>query len=207
VKRNAPLFVSFVAGLIMILAFFFESGPLTAAQNELQNYGVILAAFALGVASVNLIQVHARNIARGTTMERVYSAILIVSLVGMALVGIIKGQNSSIFQFWFNSIMAPSQATVWALGAFYIASSAFRAFRIKNVDSTVLLVSAAIVMLGGVPIGEAIWGGFPGLSEWINNIPNMAGMRGMMIGAGIGAIGAGVRMLLGIERSYIGRSE
>jgi len=191
----------------MILAFFFESQTLTVAENEIQNYGVILAAFALGIASVNLIQVHARNISRGTTLERVYSAILIVSLVGMALVGITKGQNHPTFQFWFNAIMAPSQSTVWALGAFYIASAAFRAFKIKNVDSTVLLISAAIVMLGGVPIGEAIWGGFPGFSKWINDIPNMAGMRGMMIGAGIGAIGAGVRMLLGIERSYLGRSE
>ena len=206
-KRNAPLILSFVAGLVMILAFFFQSEPLTVAQNEIQSYGVILAAFALGIASVNLIQVHARNISRGTTLERVYSVLLIVALAGMAVVGITQGQSSPTFQFWFNSIMSPGQSTVWALGAFYIASAAFRAFRIKNVDSTVLLISAAVVMLGGVPIGEAIWGGFPGFSKWINDIPNMAGMRGMMIGAGIGAIGGGVRMLLGIERSYIGRSE
>lgn len=191
----------------MILAFFFTAEPLTVAQNEVQNYGVIMAAFALGIASVNLVQVHLRNVSRGTTMERVYSIVLLIALAGMAAIGITQGQTSATFQFWFNSIMAPGQSTVWALGAFYIASAAFRAFRIKNVDSAVLLISAAIVMLGGVPIGEAIWGGFPGLSGWINDIPNMAGMRGMMIGAGIGAIGGGVRMLLGIERSYIGRSE
>ncbi len=191
----------------MILAFFFTAAPLTSAQNEIQNWGVIMSAFALGIASVNLVQVHIKNLSRGTVLDRIYSAVLLVALAGMTILGVSKGQNHPTFQFWFNSVMAPSQSTVWALGAFYIGSSAYRAFRIKNVDSAVLLISAAIVMMGGVPIGEAIWKGFPSLSKWINDIPNMAGMRGMMIGAGIGAIGGGMRMLLGIERSHLGRSE
>jgi lysylphosphatidylglycerol synthetase-like protein (DUF2156 family) len=208
VKRNAPLVLSFIAGFIMILAFFFDAEPLAVAEKEIQNYGVIVAAFALGIASVNLVQVHARKISRETNvMERIYSALLIVGLVGMAFVGITQGQSSDTFQFWFNSVMSPSGATVFAMGAFYIASAAFRSFRIKNVDSTLLLISAAIVMLGGVPIGEAISSRIPEMSDWIFDIPNMAATRGMMIGAGIGAIGSGVRVLLGIERSYIGRTE
>lgn len=206
-RRMLERAVFFVAGVIMIAAFFFTARPLATAEKEMQNWGVIIAAFALGIASVNLIQVHVNNMVRGKPEERLYSGVLILSLIGTTVLGLAKGLSSKEFQFWFNAVVTPGGGTVWALGAFYIASAAFRAFRMKNIDSTLLLVAAVVVMLGGVPIGEAIWPGFPSAGKWITDIPNMAATRGMMIGAGLGAIASGLRGLLGIERSYLGGSE
>jgi hypothetical protein len=59
-------------------------------------------------------------------------------------------------------------------------------------------------MLGRVPVGERLWSGLPQFTEWIMEVPNMAAKRGIMIGAALGAISTGLKMILGLERSYLG---
>ncbi|HHY76030.1 MAG TPA: hypothetical protein GX500_04490 [Firmicutes bacterium] len=204
-RRELPIAITFVLGVLIILAFFFDSPTLTNASQSLQNWAVIIAAFALGIASVNLIQVHAKKIARGQDrLDWLYSGALLLGLFGMTVIGLFKGPADQMYQFWFNALFTPGQATVYAMTGFYIASAAFRAFRIRNLEAGILLVSAALVMLGNVSVGEALWSKFPVIGSWLVNVPNLAAQRGMMIGAGIGGIAGGLRVLLGIEKSYLG---
>lgn len=196
----------FLTGLLIITAFFFTSKPLSQASKTIQSWGVIVSAFALGIAAVNLIQVHVKKIARSKEMDWLYSGALLVALAGMALLGVIKGPANKTYMFWFDALFNPGQATVYAMTGFYIASAAFRAFRIRSIEAAILLVSAAFVMLGNVSVGEAMWKGFPVVGKWLMDVPNLAGQRGMMIGAGIGGIAGGLRVLLGIEKSYLGGS-
>ena len=56
---------------------------------------------------------------------------------------------------------------MFALTAFYIGSSAFRAFRAMNMHATILLISGALVMLGRVPIGEYVSKSMPDIAQWI----------------------------------------
>lgn len=205
-KREIPIAVAFLVGLVMITSFFFTSKPLTKAATTVENWGVIIAAFALGLASVNLIQIHLRRIRRGKGLDWLYSGSLIVSMIGIAILGIAKGPTFKTYQFWFDALFVPGQATVYAMTGFFIASAAYRAFRVRNAEAAILLASAAVLMLANVPVGEKIWSGFPALGRWLMDIPNLAGQRGMMIGAGIGGIASGLRVLLGIEKSYLGGS-
>lgn len=207
-KREVPIALAFVVGVLLIASFFFTSKPLTQVSATVEGWGVIVAAFALGLASVNLIQIHVRRIARSkfADLDWLYSGSLVVSMIGIAILGIVKGPTYKTYQFWFDALFVPGQATVYAMTGFFIASAAYRAFRIRNVEAAILLVSAAILMLANVPVGQAIYSGMPKLGDWLMNIPNLAGQRGMMIGAGIGAIASGLRVLLGIEKSYLGGS-
>jgi hypothetical protein len=72
------------------------------------------------------------------------------------------------------------------------------------VEATILLVAALIVMFGRIPFGEMISKWWPLTTEWIMARPNMAAQRGIMIGAGLGAASMALRVIVGIERSYLG---
>jgi len=65
-------------------------------------------------------------------------------------------------------------------------------------------------MLWRVPMGEAFLNLFPGnipeyLNTYIMNGANMAVQRGIIIGAALGAASMSLRIILGIERTYMGK--
>jgi hypothetical protein len=96
---------------------------------------------------------------------------------------------------------------MFSLLAFFMASAAFRAFRARNVEATILLIAAAVVMVGRIPLGESILGGRPYLAhftDWLMNWPNAAAQRGIIIGAALGAASLSLRVIVGIERSFLG---
>jgi hypothetical protein len=101
-------------------------------------------------------------------------------------------------------------ATLFSLLAFFIASAAFRAFRIRTVEAGFLAVAALLVMLGRVPIGDVLTGFLPEairlnpVQEWIMDVPQNAAKRAILIGAALGVMATGLRVILGIERSYLG---
>ena len=61
-------------------------------------------------------------------------------------------------------------------------------------------------MLGRVPIGAAISEHLPVFSQWLMDTPNMAARRGIMIGVSLGAIATALRIIFGIERSWLGEN-
>lgn len=158
-------------------------------------------------------------------------AFLFMTVVGTVPLNISVGNTpifgienqDTLFNKGYQYILQPIQATMFALLAFYIASAAYRAFRARSLSATILLVTSVIVMLGRVPIGEKIshvlffWvpyfpmfqGMFPekilpDFSAWLLNVPNMGAKRAIHIGVGLGATVTAVKIILGIERPYLG---
>ena len=128
-----------------------------------------------------------------------------------ALFGALFGRDvGSIYDWFFNYLDAPMMSTMFAMLAFYIASAAFRAFRARNAEATLLLITATLVMLWRIPMGEMFLQSIhPAIPEMINtsvmNGANMAVQRGIIIGAALGAAAMSLRIMLGIERTYMGK--
>ncbi len=202
-RQDLLVVITAVIGLIIILAQFLNVDIIRNAGAELQSWGVIIAALALGLAAVNLSRIHIRRI----TLRRAnwqFSIALVALLFIQAIIGFIDTSTGEVYNFGFEFILTPSGAMMFALLAFWIASAAYSAFTARSVDSAILLISATLVMLGNAPIGQAIYEGMPDLKDWIMDVPNMAAQRGIMIGAGVGAIALGIRILMGIERGHLG---
>jgi hypothetical protein len=116
-----------------------------------------------------------------------------------------EGLNNYMFQHFFNFILIPVQATMFSLLAFYMASAAYRAFRARSIIATVLLISALIVMLRFNPYLGPIGAYMEKTASWLLNVPNLAAKRAIIIGVGLGAVATAMKVMLGIERSYLGK--
>jgi hypothetical protein len=113
-------------------------------------------------------------------------------------------QTGSVFNWFYDAVYTPMQSTMYALLAFFISSAAFRAFRVRSFQAALLAVTALLLIVGGVPLGETVWSGFPELTSWVMEILQTAGKRAILIGAALGAISTGVKIILGVEKSYLG---
>ena len=96
------------------------------------------------------------------------------------------------------------QSTMFSLLAFFVASAAYRAFRARSPEASVLLLAAIIVMAGRVPLGEYLLAGLGQLSDWIMQVPNTAAQRAILIGVSLGGIATSIKIIFGIERAYLG---
>ncbi len=211
-KREIPLLITAIFGFFMIFQLFIPLKIVQDISGELQSWAIIVIAFSYVLGVANIIRLNGDVISRKSA-DWQYKIVMIVALFAMLLSGLIfgkePGENFPLFNFMFESMFVPMQSTMFALLAFFIASAAFRAFRARTVEATLLLITATIVMIGRVSIGEALSSalGFIDLSEiteWIMQFPNNAGKRGIKIGAALGAISIGLKVLLGIEKSYLG---
>ena len=213
-KKTLPLVITFLTGFYMILAYFVPHPLVAESAQKVQGWEIIIVAFTLVLGIGNLLQVHYEKVQRRRE-GWLYSVVLMVCLAGMMAIGLIGGVREGTSYYWmYNNVMAPLESAMFSLLAFFIASAAYRAFRARNKEATLLLVSATIIMIGRVPLGSWLWVKLPWLgshfpyaldriTQWIMDVPNAAGQRGIKIGAALGAVSMALRMLLGVERSYL----
>ncbi|MEO0140297.1 MAG: hypothetical protein ABIM88_01950 [candidate division WOR-3 bacterium] len=161
---RAPVWLVFIAGLFMASAFFIPVDPFPMMQTWALKWDVIVAAFALVVGVDSLVMHHIRRVQRRQNV--LYSGTLLVGFWVTIAWGAFAWwryggpfATQSTFLWLFRYIVVPMDATMFSLLAFFIASAAYRAFRARNFSSSLLLLSAGIVMLGRVPFGD--WAAAP----------------------------------------------
>jgi hypothetical protein len=102
------------------------------------------------------------------------------------------------YQFLFDGLFTPLSAAMFSLLSVYIAAAAFRAFRIRSFEASLMMVTAVIVMLGQTSFGTAIYEGMPAIRQWLMEVPNSAAFRAIRIGAAIAGLVMAVRVWLSI---------
>jgi len=190
----------------MIIAFFSGEENVSAFSQEQLVWVTIVAGFALllGVVSITRVSV---NSVRQKKKDWPYKIVLLVFLAASTIGAVFEGtERGTVYDWLFQNMNAPMMSTMFSMLAFFIASAAYRAFRARTIEATILLITATIVMLGRVPMGQVIYSHLPGITDWIMNYPNLSVQRGIIIGAALGAASMSLRIVLGIERTYLGRS-
>lgn len=201
-RKELPIVITLVTAVFVVLAVY--SGNANFMEG-LDQWFVVTTAAAVLLGAINQTRHHLRVICRRENNWQ-YSIVLLVVLYVMLIAGILEKPGGPYYSFMFSVTMVPTGATVFALLGFYISSAAYRAFRARNIDAAVLLITAVIVMLGRAPIGAVISRFFPAASAWIMNVPNTAVMRAIGLGSFIGAFVQAIKVMLGIERSHLGSS-
>jgi len=203
-KTQLPVIIAFLSGFIMILAFFSANPGVVNFSQNLLTWVTIVGGISLLLGIVSILKVNIKVISeRGK--DWVFKVILVLFVIGMSISGLIWGiQEKTPFDWLFQNIQSPMMSTMFSILAFFIASAAYRAFRARTIEATILLITSVIVMLGRIPLGQYIWDKLPGCADWIMAYPNLAVQRGIIIGAALGAAAMSLRIILGIERTYMG---
>lgn len=222
-RKRIPLIIVFCVGTLFVLAIFLPFPPFPAMESEASVWFDILKGFAFVLGGGNLIRVTMGKILKGHP-DRFYLWVTLAGFFAMFGVGILQlggpitaGGDYTTEGLWFrrmyDAIFAPCQAAIFSTLAFFVASAAYRAFRAKNREATVLLVAAFIVLLGRTPLGYSLTAWLPDfltflkipwLFDKILMYPNVAGQRAILIGIALGIISNSLRLILGVERGYLG---
>ena len=212
-KRELPLFLTAVIGLFMILSFVVPHQVVSVPADFLQACAVIVVAFGYVLGGANVLRSNSDAIYKRQE-GWIFKVVLVVSLLATVVIGAVEGQGflseGTRSKWIYDNLYSPMSATMFALLAFYIASAAFRAFRIRTTEAAMLAAAALIVMLGRVPIGNVLtewmpieWLKLGAVQEWIMEFPQNASKRAILIGAALGVMATGLRVILGIERAYL----
>ena len=219
-KRQLPFILVFVFGIFMIFQYFVPHEKSEWIYKFLLDWIYIIGIFAMALGIWSLIHVSYDKI-KNKRHDWAYSIVTLLGLFAMMFFGITgfdeygrwgfffmtkEGLSNPLFMNFFNFILVPIETTMFALLAFFISSAAYRAFRARNVLATLLLLSALVVMLRFNPyFGEWIGIKMNDIASWLLNVPNLAAKRAIIIGIGLGIVGTALKVILGIERGYMGK--
>ena len=166
-KRQLPIVIVVVVGFLTLGGHFINNAPLkNFIDNDATQWYDIIAGFAVFLGSLNLLKLHLTRVFRKTKNWQ-YSIFSVAGFLLMIIFGFVYhgsevewgkhlDAKDSYFYWMYWYIYQPLSTTMFALLAFFVASASYRAFRIRNYEATLLLISGIILMLGRVPIGSLI---------------------------------------------------
>jgi hypothetical protein len=217
-RREIPILITFFVGIFMILKFFFTNPNVLLIAEEIETLAKLTLTGSMILGVVNILRINIRSVVQ-QRRSWVYSAALVFCVFMMTFAGFysvfVRGYFSArelgdiFFHDVYMSAQIPLGSTMFALLAFYIASAAFRAFRVRNLQAGLLLTAAVFIMIGRVPLGKTLsnnigLGDFiPNMTTWIMGVPNTAGQRSIFIGVALGVVAVGLRCIFGVERPYL----
>jgi hypothetical protein len=202
--RKIPQIVCALFGLTLFVLYFSQH-PSARSLNLaiLTEYFQIIFAFTLLVGVVSFVKINLKAVERGE--DRPYRIVALLGVFVMPFLAIVWGiKGDSPFMWVFENIQVPMQATVFALLAFFVASASFRGFRARSVQATILLTAALIMLISRSSIGDVIADEIPQVADWIRSYPSMSARRAILIGIGLGSLTTSLRVIVGIERTWLG---
>lgn len=201
-KKALPVIVAVACGLFVLLALMLQPN-LGGFLNILLNWAIILTSMAVLVAIATFLLSHLRRIAQGKK-GFIYSLTLIATFLISFIGGILLGVDDPGYLKWIASIQVPLETSLLGLAALVMTSAAVQVFRNRGWSPLTVSfgISALVFLLLSLGILQALQ--IPQLDVVIGYLQELpvVGARGLLIGIGIGALLAALRVLFGMERPY-----
>jgi len=202
-KLKVPLAITIILVLLEVADYYFAVPVINTVAANFTVATLVMSAIAVGIGIISLGRIHVSRIVKRKP-HSLESAIMLITLAAFIVVGAVLGSGDPNYVYMFQNIIVPLDSAMFSLAGFFMASAAYRAFRARSREASILLVAAVLVMLGQAPIGEVFWSGIPRISQWILDVPNTGGVRALIMGIAIGMVSLTIRMLMGHEKGYLG---
>lgn len=190
----------------------------------------IISGFLIGLGVYSLLRIHGGRIIK-QQRDWGFSVVLLTAMFSIFFVGIqdwlmhqqAGGERFDVFEngtfvtrardLLFDGLLQQMDAAMFSLIAFYILSAAYRAFRIRSIEATILLATALLVVISLMGLVQnGIDSSLPAdgllsnlrllnIKSFVQDTFQTAALRGISFGVGIGALAMGLRIWLSLERA------
>jgi len=202
-RRVLGLILVAASGLVVVFDGFAPELGLGSLRHALVDGAIILAAFALLAGAINLLLWHVRRVRAGQAWVAL-SVLLLMALAITAAIVIVLPTGAPL-DWIYAHLYEPVQASLMALLAFYAVSAAYRTFALRTFDAVLLMVSATLLLLLQLPFATSLSPAVSVFRDWLYRVPIAGIVRGVLIGAALGAVTVSLRALLGHERPQVGK--
>jgi hypothetical protein len=205
-----------VTGVIVALGGAVGAPAALAIGGVLLRWAGIITGVALLVGLTAIASHHLRRIA-ARDGEWLQSVIILTSMAAVIITGTLVGfspegivvlpasLSERPFRDLFSLIYQPLAASFLGLLAFFAISAAFRASRRGSPEAIVIIAVGALLLIGSATPADALGAPVAEVLAAIDAGIVVPAARGVLIGAAIGAIVAGVRVFIGLDRPYLDR--
>ena len=191
-----------LAFLLVFIPYFVESPALDAASTKLITITAIVNAVTLILALNSQIR-RGLNIIRMRRRGWYFKAYMIATMILMVVFAFF-GRETGPYHWVMYAVINPLSSVNYGILAFYMASTAARAFRARNTQAMLLLATGFIVLLYQAPLTGAYAPWLEPIALYFGDTFGMAAGRMFLISVTVGAIVFGVRVLLGKEPTVLG---
>jgi hypothetical protein len=212
-KRRLPLIIVAAMGTAIICQYYVPTSWSGSILTYVMRGVRIIFTFTLLIGVYSLCRVHYLRIHRQSPGWG-YSIVMYIGFIAMVVCGLAWGTASGKPFMWiFDNVTTPLASTVFSILAFYIVSAVYRAFRAKTFEASIMLIAAIIIMIGRIPLGDMMsehlpyWLRGSTLTFWVFQVPVVAAKRAILLGIALGVIATSLRIILGIERGYMGGAD
>ena len=207
VQRDLPHLILLICVIFVIADYYVADAPLINDGATFVTQSTrIISAFSQALGAIIIVR-HSYSAYREKTEGwylQLYGVALFLLFV---VVGLGLSIDHPFYDFLFKVGFQALDVAGDSFLMFMIISAGIRVFRIRNLESAIVVIVLVITVLSQVPIGEFIWSDFPQLGLWLDNYPVTGAYRGILITSAFGAIMLGARMILGIESGWYRRGE
>jgi len=203
-QKELPLIITVVTALLMFGEFTFVNEPIQNVASSLRGWSLIISGWVSIVGYFTLLKHHSTEMMKRKSTSYL-NAIAIFSSLLMIIVGLYFGTKSNLYNALYTAIPSTVSTTMWSIMGVFLMIGVYRAFIAKNIEGTLFLLAAAVIMLANAPVGSVIWPGFPIVADWLQKNIQRTALRALVLTGALGAIIAGFRTLLGEEAGYLKR--
>lgn len=200
-RPAASLLLSTVILLSLTMLVLERLGVAAVASTLALGYQwlIFLAGIALLIGTANVAAMHLWRIQTGQR-DWVLSLVLLAVLLAVFVAGLVSpaGANGPLLDWVFTALVAPGQASLFALLVFFMAAAAYRFLRIDRPGGAWMLAGALIVFIAQWPLAtQWLPPAYASAAFWLLDAPVMAALRGLLLGSGIALLVIGLRLLVG----------
>lgn len=195
-KRWGMAFIGILTAVLILLGTLIPISPLRELRLLLLQWTMIIAVFAFILAFLHLIRVNLARI-KPTKQQGLMGILTVVSALTTLGIVYTQGPEGVYSQFLLNALLIPGEAALMGLLSITLLLAGIRMAQVRPLGEVVVFVTVVVLMLiGTIPV----LGLFGSVALWIQKVPAMAGLRGLVLGVALGVILAGLRFFAGIDR-------